>query len=95
MKLTKRNNIIDYVELEHYDHLVKICEQVKASPADKQSAERLVWLTFDACRRLEKMDKAPEQLLIDDRVCPWSKVRENYRLAADAYEELLEALRSL
>jgi hypothetical protein len=96
MKLTKGNNITDKLEREQYDHLVKVCEQAKKDaqtrPSDIPSAELLVWHPFDAYRRSAGMDKPPKDLFIDDRA--WSKLREKFRLTADAYEELLQALRT-
>ncbi len=96
MKLTKRANIADKLELDQYDHLVAVCEQAKRDaptrPSDVYSAWWLLRPYYEAYQRYAQMDAPPEDIFLDSRVS-WRSLREKFRLAAEAYKELMDALR--
>lgn len=97
MPLTKRHLITDDLELAEYDRLARLVAEVQAkyqgSPSYRFSVRLLVWPRYDAYQRASQMESPPEHLFIDEHVASWATLREKFRRAADAYEEMLQALR--
>lgn len=98
MKLTKRDNITDELEREQYEFLVKVCEDAKRNagtrPSDVHSALFMVWRAFDAYRQAAILEQPPEHLRIDPLVASWPQIRAKCKLAAEAYAELMEVVRT-
>lgn len=94
-KLSKSGLITDPVLREHYDWLLHLCDSLRRTK-DRDSyyftVANMVRNEAQNYTFLAAQETPPAHVLLDDRVCPWSKLRQKAKLAAEAFSEMQQYL---